>query len=97
MCRLCQRVIAWVGWKFGVCFCTLKKKTEKKSCTLNMKKKTKEKNEKKYISDKVSFNCICSMFYFGNVNNEICFHSIMGKVKEVGEFAMFEYYTCSHI
>ena len=53
----------------------------------------KEKNKEKNISDKVSFNCICSIFYFQNVNNVMCFHWIMGKVKEVGEFAMFEYYT----
>ena len=81
MCGLCQGVIAWVGWKFGCIFVLWKK----------------NKNKGKNISDKVSFNCICSMFYFENVNNGKCFHKIMGKVEEVGGFAMFEYYTCSHI
>ena len=59
---------------------------------MNMKKK-KTKMKKKNRSDKVSFNCICSIFYFENVNNGMYFHQIMGKVEEVDEFAMFEYYT----
>ena len=58
-----------------------------------MKKEKKMRKMKKKKSDKVIFNCICSMFYFGNVNNGMSFHYIMGKVEEVGRFAMFEYYT----
>ena len=53
-----------------------RKKKEKKVVLWkkNNKKDKKKKNKEKNISDKVSFNCICSMFYFENVNDGMCFH-----------------------
>ena len=74
-----------------------KQKCEKKEEKKRRKKKIEKKSDEKYLflsrNNKVSFNYICSMFYFKNVNNVMCFHYSMGKVEEVGGFAMFEYHT----